>query len=96
VPPLQHYIPEECPLLLEEHAQESQGRGRKFLLSTTAGKLANHLSAQLCWSCSEREQNDTLSSDESEGGGDGGSGYDSDDTNPFRGTDVSQLLPFHE
>jgi hypothetical protein len=94
--PLQHYIPEECPLLLEEHAQEPQGRGRKFLLSTTAGKLANHLSAQLCWSCSEREQNDTLSSDESEGGGDGGSGYDSDDTNPFRGTDVSQLLPFHE
>jgi hypothetical protein len=94
--PLQHHIPEECPLLLEEHAQEPQGRGRKFVLSTTADRLANDISTQLCWSCSEREQNDTLSSDESEGSGGGGSGYDSDDTNPFRGTDVSHLLPFHK
>lgn len=57
--------------------------------------LANKFSTQLCWSCSEREQNDTLSSDESEGSGGGdASGYDSDDTNPFSSHDVSQFLLF--
>jgi hypothetical protein len=32
--PLQHHVPEDRRLLLEEHAQEPQGRGCKFLLST--------------------------------------------------------------
>jgi hypothetical protein len=51
-------------------------------------KMANHCFTQLCWSCSERRQNETLSSDESEDSDDD-SGSDSDGTNPFRGTDVS-------
>jgi hypothetical protein len=92
--PLQHHVPEDCRLLFEEHAQEPQGRGRKFLLSTATHKIVDHRPTQLCWSCSERRQNETLSSDESEGGDDyDDGGDDSDDTNPFRGTDVSQPLP---
>lgn len=93
---LQHHIPEECPLLLEEHAQELQGRGGKSLVSIDTDKLANHFLTQLCWSCSERQQNDTLSSEESEGSGGDDSGNDSESTNPFRDHDVSQSLPFHE
>jgi hypothetical protein len=65
-----------------------------LLIFIATHQITDHCSSQLCWSCSERRQNETLSSDESEGGNDyDDGGDDSDDTNPFKGTDVSQLLP---
>jgi hypothetical protein len=65
-----------------------------LLIFIATHQIADHCSSQLCWSCSERRQNETLSSDESEGGDDyDDGGDDSDDTNLFKGTDVSQLLP---
>lgn len=88
---LQYHFPEDCCLLLQEHAEEPQGRGRESSSSIMVGNTANRLLIQLCWSCSERQQNDTLSSSESENDD---SGNDSDSTNPFRGSDVSRISPF--
>jgi len=45
VPSLQHYVPEDKCLFLEEHAQEPQGRGGKSVSTVVAVNSANRVSS---------------------------------------------------